>query len=220
MTTLYKLDSSGKIRILNIWTEGDKIVQESGLIDGKLARSESVCISKNLGKINETTAEEQAISEMESKIAEKLKEEYFQTIEEAKNSIVILPMLAKDYKKERQKVKFPCYVQPKLDGCLCGDTMISTELGDISIKEIVENKIKCKVKTYNTSTKKIEYKDIANWMKNGRDINNHEIQWYEIEDTKGNIVKITGNHLVYLPRLKCWRRVDELNENDKILNNF
>ncbi len=119
MKTLYKLDSSGKLRVLNIWTEGANVVQESGLIDGKLARTASLCSPKNLGKVNETTADEQAISEMESKIREKLKEEYFLSLEEAEKSAVVLPMLAKKYNDEKQKVIFPCFAQPKLDGMRC-----------------------------------------------------------------------------------------------------
>ena len=46
MTELYKLDSEKRLRILRIWTEGNQIIQESGLIDGKLARSESTCVGK------------------------------------------------------------------------------------------------------------------------------------------------------------------------------
>ena len=45
-----------------------------------------------------------------------MSEGYFNSITEAEDNEVILPMLAKDYKKEFKKVKFPCYVQPKLDG--------------------------------------------------------------------------------------------------------
>lgn len=134
MTELYKLDSEKRLRILKIWTEGNQIIQESGLIDGKLARNESTCVGKNTGKTNGTTAEEQAISEMESKITKKLKKEYFRTIEEAKTAVVILPMLAKKYKDEKRKIKFPCYAQPKLDGMRClgkDDYMNSRDNGEI-----------------------------------------------------------------------------------------
>lgn len=117
--TIYKKDSKGKIRMLNISTDNGKLIQESGLLDGKTVVHESMCKPKNVGKVNETTPEQQAISEAESKIKKKLDEGYFYTIEEAKNEVVILPMLAKDYKKEKKKVTFPCLVQPKLDGMRC-----------------------------------------------------------------------------------------------------
>lgn len=117
---IYKKDSAGNIRFLSISTEGNLIVQESGIVGTKNSViNKSVCISKNIGKSNETTPEEQAISEANSKITEKLRLGYFHSIEEAQEkggSDFMLPMLAKDYKKEVKKVVFPCYGQPKLDG--------------------------------------------------------------------------------------------------------
>ena len=41
---------------------------------------------------------------------------------------LILPQLAKDFKKEERKVRYPCFVQPKIDGMRClkeGSKMIS-----------------------------------------------------------------------------------------------
>ena len=79
----------------------------------------SQCEPKNVGKMNATTVEEQAVLEANSKLLEKMRLGYFDTMEEAEakgGSNFLLPMLAKDYKKEAKKVKFPCYVQPKLDG--------------------------------------------------------------------------------------------------------
>mgnify|MGYP002713036485 CR=1 FL=1 len=114
--TVYKKDTSGKIRMLHVYTEGSTLIQESGLVDGEKVKHESVAKPKNIGKSNETTPEEQARLEAASKIETKMSTGYFNTIEEAENNEVILPMLAKDYKKESKKVIFPCYVQPKLDG--------------------------------------------------------------------------------------------------------
>lgn len=113
---IYKKDSSGKIRFLHVYTKGSKLIQESGAIDGKPIIHESECVAKNIGKSNETTPETQADFEARSKIQNKMSEGYFKTIEEAEAEFVVLPMLAKDYKKEKAKVKFPCFVQPKLDG--------------------------------------------------------------------------------------------------------
>ena len=116
MKSLYKKDSKGKIRIWEIWTENETLFERSGLLNGKLVLHNKTCKGKNIGKANETTPDIQAISEMNSKIKKKLQEDYFLTIDEAENNIVILPMLAKDYEKEKKKVIFPCYAQPKLDG--------------------------------------------------------------------------------------------------------
>jgi ATP-dependent DNA ligase len=119
MTKLFKKDSKGKIRIFKTYTWGDELVQLSGLYEGKLVESRKVCKPKNVGRSNETTGSEQAVLEMNSKIAEKLKEDYFNTIEEAETIQVILPMLAKSYKDYSHKIKWGVdrvFVQPKLDG--------------------------------------------------------------------------------------------------------
>jgi DNA ligase-1 len=120
--TLYKLDSKSKIRVWSIWTEDGILIQEAGILDGKLVQHSKQCKSKNVGKSNETSPEEQALLELESECKGKLTEGYFETIEEAKNEIVILPMLAKSYDDEKHKIdwiKDKVYIQPKLDGQRC-----------------------------------------------------------------------------------------------------
>lgn len=118
--TLYKLDSKGKLRYLTISTHNHLVIQKSGLLNSpNEVTHESICIGKNINKINETTPQEQAILEAKSKIKKKLEEGYFETQEQAEKELYISPMLAKDFKKESKKVTFPCYVQPKLDGMRC-----------------------------------------------------------------------------------------------------
>lgn len=113
---LYKKDSKGKLRVLKIVAIGDEIHQQSGLLYGKLKLVVSKCVGKNVGRANETTAEEQAALEAEAKIKLKLKKDYFTTVEEASNTDIVLPMLAKDAKTQLGKIQYPCFVQPKLDG--------------------------------------------------------------------------------------------------------
>jgi len=114
--TIYKKDSKGKIRQLTIEALGDHVIQISGIVGGKLTRQGSKCHPKNIGKANATTAIEQAVLEAKAKVLDKLSGEYFWTADEAKTVDVILPMLAKDYNKEKSKIVYPCYGQPKLDG--------------------------------------------------------------------------------------------------------
>lgn len=119
---LYKKDSKGKLRIFKICTKGDNLIQESGLIDGKLVLHSKVCTPKNVGKSNETTGKEQAISELESEWKQKQDEGYFETLLEANTEEVILPMLAKSYNDEKHKIDWSAenvYIQPKLDGMRC-----------------------------------------------------------------------------------------------------
>lgn len=117
---LYKKDSKGKIRELEIYVEDDHLIQVSGLLDGKKTSHRRRCRPKNINKANATTGNEQAIKEKESKIAEKLRTGYFKTVLEAQNNIVLLPMLAKEYSKEERKIDWAtAYVQPKMDGMRC-----------------------------------------------------------------------------------------------------
>lgn len=131
---LYKKDNNSNIRFLLIEIRGDELSQTSGILHTENPMTHSkVCKGKNIGKKNETTGVEQAQKEKESLIAEKLKEGYFRTIEEAKIEETLFPMLAKDYNKEKKKIDWSkdTYVQPKLDGMRC---LITVTLNGVSMK--------------------------------------------------------------------------------------
>jgi ATP-dependent DNA ligase len=130
---LYKMDSKGKIREWSIeaveWmsefgkpTQGDgkasAYCQVHGLQGGKMQRSYTVVTSgKNKGKANETSMWEQCQSEAESIWTKKRdRDGYSETIPEDKP---LRPMLAKKYKDDGKHIKFPCFVQPKLNGYRC-----------------------------------------------------------------------------------------------------
>lgn len=116
---LYKKDTKGKTRYLKIWSEGATIFNESGVLntDSPIVQTK-IAKGKNIGKANETTPEEQAKLEIESYITKKLREGYFSTINEMESTKVILPMLAKSYDKEVNKIDWrTAYHQNKLDGC-------------------------------------------------------------------------------------------------------
>lgn len=118
--TLYKLDSKQKLRFLTISTEENKIIQVSGLVDSpNPVTNISECRGKNIGKVNETSPEQQAVAEAQAKITKKLDEGYYESIEEAEQGDLVLPMLAKDFNKEESKVVYPALAQPKLDGMRC-----------------------------------------------------------------------------------------------------
>lgn len=120
MTTLYKLDSKGKLREWTISTVEGKIIQSSGLVNGQKVVNEKEATPKNIGKSNETTPAEQAILEMESSIKEQLRTGYCLTKEEAEKNLVILPMLAHSYNDHKHKIDWTnCFIQPKLDGQRC-----------------------------------------------------------------------------------------------------
>ena len=57
---LYQRDKKGKIRQWRVWTEGATIIREHGIQDGKLQQQKTTAKPKNIGKVNETTGEQQA----------------------------------------------------------------------------------------------------------------------------------------------------------------
>jgi len=119
---LYTIDSSDRTRIWDIelsdpYLLGPGILYRDGLESGKI-KDWTYKSSKpmNIGKSNETTAEQQASIMMENEIGIKLRNNYFYTIEEARSNKLFLPMLADKYEKRASKLKYPLYVQPKFDG--------------------------------------------------------------------------------------------------------
>ena len=121
LAPLYKMDSKGKIRVLNVYHGGDErgwfYEQEHGLLDGKLQTSRTYVEGKNVGRANETTDEQQAEKEAESKWKQKRdRSGYSETIPEDKP---LMPMLAQSHDKHGHKIAYPAYIQPKLDGIRC-----------------------------------------------------------------------------------------------------
>lgn len=119
--TVYKKDTRGNIRYLEISTDSDELVQTSGMLNtASPVEHRKVCTPKNVGKKNETTGEEQALAQAASLYTKKIREGYFDTEHEARTIEVVKPMLAKDYFKEMKKlVKKTIGTQPKLDGVRC-----------------------------------------------------------------------------------------------------
>jgi DNA ligase-1 len=118
LPTLYRKARSGKIYSWNVWPEKDFVYVEHGTLDGKKQISSFQCEPKNLGKINSTTAEQQAILEAERLWKHQNDRNYSITVEDAEEQ-VFLPMLAYSLEKKKHKLKFPCHIQPKLDGVRC-----------------------------------------------------------------------------------------------------
>jgi hypothetical protein len=108
-------------------------------------------------------------------------------------------------------------VTVKMDGenCLDQETELNTDLGIKSIQDVCEQKIDCKVLSMDAETGQIEYKKIDGFSIN----ENSKKEWYEIELEDGRMIKITGEHRVWLPNLNCYRCVKDLSENDEFLIN-
>jgi len=136
MKTLYKKTATGAIQQWKIGVKASTIITKFGQVDGKQQITKDVVkAGKNIGKKTETTPEEQALAEAKAKFQKQLKKGYVKSIEKAEaeqtNEIITggwLPMTAKSFFKYDDKtlkniptsdakhIKYPCAVQPKLDG--------------------------------------------------------------------------------------------------------
>lgn len=138
-----------KIEIEELKNKTAKIIVSHGYENMKMITSEKdISEGKNIGKKNETTAIQQAYLEARASWTKKKDSGYIEYNPEKKdedacggagvsNTKVIdhighiesraktvsatakLPMLALDYHKRGKSIKFPCYVQRKLDGTRC-----------------------------------------------------------------------------------------------------
>lgn len=116
--TLYQKAKSGKIYQWTIWTEGPEVVTEYGTIDGEKIIAKYTAEPKNVGRANETTAAEQAISEAQSTWTKKKDKKYVESVADTKEE-QILPMLAHPAEKKLHKITYPAYLQRKFNGVRC-----------------------------------------------------------------------------------------------------
>jgi DNA ligase-1 len=146
--TLYGEASTGKAKQWSVKVEARDstgvIIVTHGYVDGKQQVNERVVSTgKNIGKKNETTPLQQAISEAQALWNKKRDAGYSAAVggagassstaaagaeassdEESPTAAtaagdVPLPMLAQDYNKRGKNIVFPCYAQRKLDGVRC-----------------------------------------------------------------------------------------------------
>ena len=115
---IYKYTVKGAIQTWQIIADGNKFYTIEGQKDGKLTTSlPTICIEKNIGKKNETSAEEQALAESAAKYQKKLDKGYNEVLTSEK--VYFEPMLAhkwEDYGSKIDWKKQKVFVQPKLDG--------------------------------------------------------------------------------------------------------
>lgn len=128
---LYAKASNGKIKMWSITAEGNTMIIRSGYEGGKMAEQRKTIVGKNIGKANETSDGQQCHLECKSKWQKKIDEQYCEDrmkIKEYGEQEILLPMLALNFRDREHDIKFPCYVQPKLNGVRCiyqGDKFIS-----------------------------------------------------------------------------------------------
>ncbi len=127
---LFKKNSSGKIQFWDIkvlpnpdHSVGYDIYVDHGHVHGKTQTSlDTIFEGKNIGKANETTPEQQAVAEAESKWQKQIDRKGYKedlTKLDVDERPGAEPMLAHRYDKYPDKITLPCFLQPKLDGHRC-----------------------------------------------------------------------------------------------------
>jgi DNA ligase-1 len=117
LPTLYSRTNTGAIQTWTVEVDGDSYRTIHGQLNGKLqATAWTVCIITNEGRANERTPLQQAIFEAEAMWTKKSETGYFQDMSDIDIKFYVEPMLAKKWEDRKDKIKFPVYTQPKLDG--------------------------------------------------------------------------------------------------------
>jgi DNA ligase-1 len=117
LPTLYKRTSTGKIQTWTIEVVNDQYRTISGQLDGSQVVSEwTLAKAKNVGRANETTPEEQAVREAQSKWDRKNEKDYHTSIEAVDTAKIYTPMLAHKWCDHHHKMPELIWFSPKLDG--------------------------------------------------------------------------------------------------------
>jgi DNA ligase-1 len=120
LQTLYKRATTGKLLEHTIEVMGDAYRTHSGYVDGAITTTEwTFCQAKNIGKVNESSPEEQALTEAKAEWKKRTERGYFADAAAVDSGTMFKPMLAHKWEDYADKVQYPMYSQPKLDGIRC-----------------------------------------------------------------------------------------------------
>lgn len=123
---LYSLSSKGKTQVWSVKVRDNVVFTTHGVLGGQLQHDSKFMDGKNIGRANETSPAQQALLEAKRLWKSKVDKGYVDSVEEL--ATPFLPMLAKDFNEHQDKVKYPCVVQPKLDGIRCMAYWVGDEL--------------------------------------------------------------------------------------------
>lgn len=104
----------------------------------------------------------------------------------------------------------PQSVSVKFDGCVHPDTVLLTDQGERTIKQIIDSQDKFQVLTYNFETGQEEYK--LAWAPR---INSNNKQWVLITLDNGAELRVTEDHEIYVEH-KGWIEAKDLQPGDDI----
>jgi DNA ligase-1 len=130
---LYKIDTTGRVRIWWIESSDTTYRTHSGLIDGKIVVSGwQYPEEKNVGRSNATTISEQVLSEVKSKYEyQQYQGKYAQSADKAQQGAKFVECMLASKFDVKKHTKFPYWSQPKLDGirCLVGEDGMQSRNG-------------------------------------------------------------------------------------------
>lgn len=194
---LFYKSKDGAIIQWRVWSSGIFVMTEWGQIGGKLQQSSKKAEAKNVGRSNATSATQQAEIEVKAMHVAKLKRKYSATEAEAQE-VNFLPMLAQDFRKHHNGLKYPVYVQPKLDGFRClaskenGVVTLSSRSGDSFDLEHIQKELEQTLpdntvvdgELYRHNT---PFQKIASWIKK-RHPESKTLQYhiYDIPESSGH----------------------------------
>lgn len=120
---LYKKTSTGATQTWEIIIDGNTFYTRSGQLNGKITQSKPTkCVPKNVGKKNESSGPEQAITEAQAKWDKQIKKNYKEDISKIDEKAFFAPMLAKKFIDYKDKIQYPVIIQDKLNGIRCAIT--------------------------------------------------------------------------------------------------
>ena len=120
LETIYKKTKTGATQEWTIEVSDNKYRTHSGQVGGQITTNAwTVVYGKNTGKANGTTDIEQALKEAIAKRTKKLESGYFESIHNIDEKQYFEPMLAAKWEDYKDKIQYPIYSQPKLDGIRC-----------------------------------------------------------------------------------------------------
>jgi len=120
LDTIYKKTKTGATQEWTIEVVGNKYRTHSGQVGGVITTNEwTIVYGKNTGKLNETTDSEQTMKEAVAKRTKKLESGYFENIKHINKTQYFEPMLASKWEDSKDKITYPIFSQPKLDGIRC-----------------------------------------------------------------------------------------------------
>jgi DNA ligase-1 len=120
LDTIYKKTKTGATQEWTIEVSDNKYRTHSGQCGGIITtNSWTIVYGKNEGKTNGTTDNEQALKEAIAKRTKKLESGYFENIKHINKTQYFEPMLATKWEDSKDKITYPIFSQPKLDGIRC-----------------------------------------------------------------------------------------------------